>query len=431
MEKIYNSLANNPRLLVLDSRSVQSYNAGHIKGSFCVTLSSDGKSLQKLAGPPWSSKCWWDRDVLLVTSTPSPSPSPSPSQSPSFSKTKKRRLEEKSSDIDVVLQFLSKESLVKSLLLLGGDDTATTRTAGDAKASTFSSFAKQYPFFVTKSHKAAFVSGYPSEILPQCLYLGDMENSKSKSQLEELKISHVVTIHSECISFNKPIVCMFFELSDEPTANIAQYFQPVYEFIQNVEMKRGRVLVHCGAGASRSATLCAAYLMRTRQWDVDYTLKYLKERRNQVNPNRGFISALHEYQKSLLCLPDKAALNSATQVCSASKAKNNTGSVHEFQLEIQKDGSCLGFITLLAGRATIFGRAPSCDVVLDHASISRQHAKMEAVGNTFILKDLRSCHGTFLNGQLLESGQEIVLKDLDDVRFGASTRSYILCKKGY
>jgi hypothetical protein len=122
MEKVYNSLANNPRLLVLDSRSLQSYNAGHIKGSFCVTLSSDGKSLQKLAGSPWSSKCWWDRDVLLVTSTASPSPS----QSPSSSKKKKRRLEEKSSDADVVLQFLSKESLVKSLLILGGDDTATT-----------------------------------------------------------------------------------------------------------------------------------------------------------------------------------------------------------------------------------------------------------------------------------------------------------------
>lgn len=429
MDKIYNSLANNPRLLVLDSRSLQSYNAGHIKGSFCITVSSDGKSLQKLAGSPWSSKCWWDRDVLLVTSTASPSPSPS--QSPSSSKKKKRRLEEKSSDADAVLQFLYKENLVKSLLILGGDETTTTTTAGGAKVSTFSAFAKQYPFFVTKSHKAALVSGYPSEILPQCLYLGDMENAKSESQLEELKITHVVTIHSECISFKKSIVCMFFELADEPTANIAQYFEPVYEFIQGIEMKRGRVLVHCGAGASRSATLCAAYLMRTRQWGVDHTLKYLKERRNQVNPNMGFISALLEYQKNLLCLPDKATVNSATQVCSDFKAKNNTASVHESQLEIQKDGSCLGFITLIAGRLTIFGRASSCDVVLDHASISRQHAKMEVIGNTLILTDLRSCHGTFLNGQLLESGQKIVLNDLDEVRFGASTRSYILCKRGY
>lgn len=213
MDKIYNSLANNPRLLVLDSRSLQSYNAGHIKGSFCITVSSDGKSLQKLAGSPWSSKCWWDRDVLLVTSTTSPSPLPS--QSPSSSKKKKRRLEEKSSDADAVLQFLYKENLVKSLLILGGDETTTTTTAGGAKVSTFSAFAKQYPFFVTKSHKAALVSGYPSEILPQCLYLGDMENAKSESQLEELKITHVVTIHSECISFKKSIVCMFFELAGQ------------------------------------------------------------------------------------------------------------------------------------------------------------------------------------------------------------------------
>jgi hypothetical protein len=52
-----------------------------------------------------------------------------------------------------------------------------------------------------------------------------------------------------------------------------------------------------------------------------------------------------------------------------------------------------------------------------------KHEKMEIVGDILILTYLRSCHGTFLNGKLLESGQEIALNDLEDVRFGASTRS--------
>eukprot|EP01018_Ginkgo_biloba_P012041 Gb_32022 [translate_table: standard] len=230
MEKAYNLLANNPRVVVLDARNLKSYNAGHIRGSFCVRLSSDGKGLEKIAGPGWSSRCWWDRHVLLITSS-----SPTPPAS------KKRKLEQS----DPVLQFLSQEGLVKSLLVLYNDPTV-----GNDKANTFSSFTRQYPFLVTKSHKATLISRYPSEVLPQLLYLGDMENAKSKSQLEELKITHVVTIHSDSIQFDKSLIHMFLELADEPTANIAQYFEPVFKFIQDVEKTGGRVLVHCGAGAS-------------------------------------------------------------------------------------------------------------------------------------------------------------------------------------
>eukprot|EP01018_Ginkgo_biloba_P012042 Gb_32023 [translate_table: standard] len=171
--------------------------------------------------------------------------------------------------------------------------------------------------------------------------------------------------------------------------------------------------------------------MRTKLWGVDDALKYLKESRSQVCPNHGFISALYAYQKSLLCMSKRTTTLDSTipvQVCCAQKEKNTdgVGSAPELQLEIQKEGRHLGFIALAVRQAIIFGRASSCDVVLDHASISRQHAKMVNTGNTLVLTDLRSAHGTFLNGKLLKSGQEIVVNVLDNVRFGASTRNYIL-----
>lgn len=138
---------------------------------------------------------------------------------------------------------------------------------------------------------------------------------------------------------------------------------------------------------------------------------------------------------------------------------------------MDQDGNCIGFVRLVAGQVTIFGRDPSCNVILDHASISRkvgfalifsivlsfylyylfllptmfcfteraylllfycvQHAQVETRGDTLILTDLRSRHGTFVNGKLLKSGQEIVLSDSDGVRFGSSTRSYIVRIKGF
>lgn len=62
-------------------------------------------------------------------------------------------------------------------------------------------------------------------------------------------------------------------VADESGANIAQHFEPSYQFVEEAESEGGKVLIHCGAGASRSATLCAAYLMRVRRWKVKQTLE--------------------------------------------------------------------------------------------------------------------------------------------------------------
>jgi len=48
------------------------------------------------------------------------------------------------------------------------------------------------------------------------------------------------------------------------------------------------VLVHCGAGVSRSAALVIAYLMRRFAWNAAKARRHCHERRSLVNPNDGF-----------------------------------------------------------------------------------------------------------------------------------------------
>ena len=58
---------------------------------------------------------------------------------------------------------------------------------------------------------------------------------------------------------------------------------------------RGRpagVLVHCGAGVSRSAALCIAHLMQRHRWGATRALEHVTQRRAIVKPNDGFWRAL-------------------------------------------------------------------------------------------------------------------------------------------
>ncbi len=66
----------------------------------------------------------------------------------------------------------------------------------------------------------------------------------------------------------------------------------------------------------------------------------------------------------------------------------------------------------------ILGRHPACDIVLESASVSRQHARILDVDGNFYIEDLHSRNGTFLNGQpvtqrqLLGENDEVGICDL-------------------
>ena len=57
-----------------------------------------------------------------------------------------------------------------------------------------------------------------------------------------------------------------------------------------------------------------------------------------------------------------------------------------------------GMLTVLAGRVLVLGRDPECDVVLKSDQVSRRHAEIRQEGLVFLVRDLGSRNGIYLDG---------------------------------
>lgn len=81
-------------------------------------------------------------------------------------------------------------------------------------------------------------------------------------------------------------------------------------------------------------------------------------------------------------------------------------------------GETSGELLSLDGERLVLGRHPDCDIVLDAAAVSRQHAQILRENGGFYIEDLHSRNGTFVNGQLidgrrpLEDGDRLKICDL-------------------
>lgn len=82
----------------------------------------------------------------------------------------------------------------------------------------------------------------------------------------------------------------------------------------------------------------------------------------------------------------------------------------------------------LTGAETTIGRALENDIVVNQARVSRQHAVVAAQGDGFVVKDLESQNGVYVNGvkvatHVLKHGDEIMIGECK-MRFFATNKNF-------
>ncbi|CAH9116393.1 unnamed protein product [Cuscuta europaea] len=147
---------------------------------------------------------------------------------------------------------------------------------------------------VTEKTSPIHVSAFPSEILPDFLFLGSYDNASRAELLKTQGISRVLNTVPTVQNLYKNSFT-YHCLQDEQKLE----FDDAVEFLEECERDRARVLVHCMTGKSRSPAIVMAFLMKSKGWKLAQSYQWVKERRPVVELTQAIYQQLQEYEQQV------------------------------------------------------------------------------------------------------------------------------------
>jgi len=165
----------------------------------------------------------------------------------------------------------------------------------------------------------------PSEVVPD-VFLGSIGAAHNREVLQRLNITHVLTVAGGFEpKFPSEFTYECVDVKDVPEERLCVHFDRCLKFIAKCLLDGGRVLVHCFAGKSRSATICAAYVMATEGWTLDEALKAIGDARPAAAPNHGFMTQLASFERELVKARTEGRLLGRVQLDARRAASSEEG----------------------------------------------------------------------------------------------------------
>lgn len=133
-----------------------------------------------------------------------------------------------------------------------------------------------------------------TEILPN-LFVGGYGGAMNEELLEKNKISIIITLDFKLeLPHKNNYEYYLFDMKDDKYFNIEKYFEEILNIIHcNINNKK--ILIHCYCGASRSVSICIAYLIKHKKLSFVQSYEFIRKKRNIIEPNDGFIEKIIKY----------------------------------------------------------------------------------------------------------------------------------------
>ena len=131
------------------------------------------------------------------------------------------------------------------------------------------------------------------------LYLCGLRGLTAEN-IKKNQISHIVNVTCDLPMLDFPGVSVTrYPAIDDPSQDLKKYFNPAADFIHETIKSGGKVVVHCMAGVSRSASIILAYLVKYRNMTLREAFKHTRDRRSIVHPNFGFFRQLIDFEREI------------------------------------------------------------------------------------------------------------------------------------
>ena len=136
--------------------------------------------------------------------------------------------------------------------------------------------------------------------ITEYLFLGNESDSRDITFLKKNKITHIINATRTSPNyFPEEFDYLICRIGDDDIQAIEEPINKCCEFIKEAVQEKGKILVHCRKGISRSPSLVISFLIIERNMTLKDALTKVKTARPIVLPNYNFIRQLQLIELNL------------------------------------------------------------------------------------------------------------------------------------
>ena len=159
-------------------------------------------------------------------------------------------------------------------------------------------------------------------LIKDYLYLGSEWNASNIEELTHNGILYIMNISREIDNFF-PGVLHYYNIKewDCEETDLLKHWENTHKYITRIRESKGKILVHCKMGISRSATTVLAYLMKEYNMSRQEAFDFVKDKRSCIMPNKAFWHQLETYEGILSASNQRHLFKKKSEVNITEKVK--------------------------------------------------------------------------------------------------------------